>query len=86
MPIRFGKAIGMPTRNVALTNHQASFVERLVSTGSLGQQAEQDFVEILQWTTRTFGEGQGSEVDVLRLLDERMDLPQHWPAANDHSP
>lgn len=25
--------IGMPTRNVVLTNYQASFVERLVSTG-----------------------------------------------------
>jgi antitoxin ParD1/3/4 len=33
MPIQFSEEIGMPTRNVVLTNHQASFVERLVSTG-----------------------------------------------------
>jgi antitoxin ParD1/3/4 len=33
MPINLFKEISMPTRNVVLTNHQASFVERLVSTG-----------------------------------------------------
>jgi len=33
MPINPFKEISMPTRNVVLTNHQASFVERLVSTG-----------------------------------------------------
>lgn len=108
-------------------------------TVRLGQQAEQDYVEILQWTTKTFGEGQastyaetmalaiealeggldvldararddvqpgiwtlhvarqgraglvvfrvaGSDIDVLRLLHDSMDLPRHLPAANDHSP
>lgn len=29
-------------------------------TVRLGQQAEQDYVDILQWTTKTFGEGQAS--------------------------
>lgn len=29
-----------------------------VWTVRLGQQAEQDYVEILEWTTKTFGEGQ----------------------------
>jgi antitoxin ParD1/3/4 len=33
MPIHLSDEIGMPTRNVVLTNYQASFVERLVSTG-----------------------------------------------------
>lgn len=33
---------------------------RPVWTVRLGQQAEQDYVEILQWTTKTFGEGQAS--------------------------
>jgi antitoxin ParD1/3/4 len=33
MPINLSKKISMPTRNVLLTNHQASFVERLVNTG-----------------------------------------------------
>jgi antitoxin ParD1/3/4 len=33
MPMHFSEEIGMPTRNVVLTNYQASFVERLVSTG-----------------------------------------------------
>ena len=28
----------------------------------------------------------GSEIDVLRLLHDSMDLPRHLPAANDHSP
>ena len=110
-------------------------------TVRLGRQAEQDYVEILQWTTKTFGEGQasayaetmaraiealeegtdvlgakarddiqlgirtlhvarqggagrhfvgfrvaGSDIDVLRLLHDSMDLPRHLPAANDHSP
>jgi toxin ParE1/3/4 len=31
-----------------------------VWTVRLGRQAEQDYVEILQWTTKTFGEGQAS--------------------------
>jgi toxin ParE1/3/4 len=107
----------------------------------LGRQAEQDYVEILQWTTKTFGEGQastyaetmalaiealadgpdvlgararddiqrgirtlhvarqgragrhfvvfrasGSDIDVLGLLHDSMDLPRHLPAANEHSP
>ena len=107
----------------------------------LGQQAEQDYVEILQWTLKTFGEGQvstfaetlalaiaaleggpdilgararddiqtgirtlhvarqgragrhfvvfraaGSDIDVLRVLHDSMDLPRHLPAATDHSP
>jgi toxin ParE1/3/4 len=114
---------------------------RQVWTVRLGQQAEQDYVEILQWTTKTFCEGQantyaetmalaiealeggpdvlgakarddiqpgirtlhvarqgrtgrhfvvfrvvGSDIDVLRLLHDSMDLPRHLPAANDHSP
>ena len=114
---------------------------RQVWTVRLGQQAEQDYVEILQWTTKTFGEGQaityaetmalaiealeggpdvlgararddiqpgirtlhvarqgragrhfvvfrvaGSDIDVLRLVHDSMDLPRHLPAANDHSP
>jgi len=114
---------------------------RPVWTIRLGQQAEQDYVEILQWTVKTFGEGQASnyaetialaiealeggpdilgararediqpgiltlhvarqgragrhfvvfratesDIDVLRLLHDSMDLPRHWPAANDHSP
>jgi len=33
---------------------------RPVWTVRLAQQAEQDYVEILQWTTKTFGEGQAS--------------------------
>jgi antitoxin ParD1/3/4 len=33
LPINPSEEIGMPTRNVVLTNYQASFVERLVSTG-----------------------------------------------------
>lgn len=112
-----------------------------VWTVRLGRQAEQDYVEILQWTTKTFGEGQastyaetmaraiealeegpdalgararddiqpgirtlyvarqgragrhfvvfrvsGSDIDVLRLLHDSMDLPRHLPAANEHSP
>ena len=112
-----------------------------VWTVRLGRQAEQDYVEILRWTTKTFGEGQastyaetmaraiealeespdalgararddiqpgirtlhvarqgrtgrhfvlfrvaGSDIDVLRLLHDSMDLPRHLPAANDHSP
>ena len=111
-----------------------------VWTVRLGQQAEQDYVEILQWTAKAFGEGQastyaetiafaiealeggpdilgararediqpgirtlhvarqgragrhfvvfratGSDIDVLRLLHDSMDLPRHLPAANDHS-
>ncbi len=103
-----------------------------VWTVRLGQQAEQDFVDILQWTAKTFGEGQastyaetialaieslrdgpdilgararediqpgirtlhvarqgrvgrhfvvfravGSNMDVLRLLHDSMDLPRH---------
>jgi len=28
----------------------------------------------------------GSDIDVLRLLHDSMDLPRHLPAANDHSP
>ena len=114
---------------------------RQVWTVRLGQQAEQDYIEILQWTTKTFGEGQastyaetmalavealedgpdvigaiarddiqpgirtlhvarqgragrhfvvfrstGSDIDVLRLLHDSMDLPRHLPAGNDHSP
>jgi toxin ParE1/3/4 len=114
---------------------------RPVWTVRLGRQAEQDYIEILKWTTKTFGEGQastyaetmaraiealedgpdvlgararddiqpgirtlhvarlgragrhfvvfrvaGSNIDVLRLLDDSMDLPRHLPAANDHLP
>ncbi len=114
---------------------------RQVWTVRLGRQAEQDYIEILQWTTKTFGEGQasiyaetmalaiealvdgpevpgararddiqpgirtlhvarqgragrhfvvfrvaGSDIDVLRLLHDSMDLPRHLSAANDHSP
>ena len=114
---------------------------RQVWTFRLGQQAEQDFVDILQWTVKTFGERQartysetialaiealeggpdilgararediqpgirtlhvarqgragrhfvvfrstGSDIDVLRLLHDSMDLPRHLPAANDHLP
>lgn len=33
---------------------------RPVWTVRLGQQAEQDYVEILQWMVKTFGEGQAS--------------------------
>lgn len=33
---------------------------RPVWTVRLGRQAEQDYVEILLWTTKTFGEGQAS--------------------------
>ena len=33
---------------------------RPVWTVRLGRQAEQDYVEILQWTAKTFGEGQAS--------------------------
>jgi len=33
MPILLDQENGLPTRNVVLTTHQASFVERLVSTG-----------------------------------------------------
>ena len=33
---------------------------RSVWTVRLGRQAEQDYVEILQWTIKTFGEGQAS--------------------------
>jgi antitoxin ParD1/3/4 len=33
MPMHLVEEIGMPTRNLVLTNHQASFVQRLVSTG-----------------------------------------------------
>lgn len=110
-------------------------------TVRLGHQAEQDYVEILRWTAKTFGEGQahtyaetislaiealeggpdildvrerediqpgirtlhvarqgragrhfvvfraaGSNIDVLRLLHDSMDLPRHLPAANDHPP
>lgn len=106
-------------------------------TVRLGQQAEKDYVEILQWTTKTFGETQartyaetlalaieglscgpdivgtkarddiqsglrslhvarqgragrhfvvfrsvGSNIDVLRLLHESMDLPRHLPSEN----
>jgi len=112
-----------------------------VWTVRLGYQAEQDYVEILRWTVKTFGAGQassyaetivlaiealaggpdilgararediqpgirtlhvarqgragrhfvvfraaGSDIDVLRLLHDSMDLPRHLPAANDHSP
>jgi toxin ParE1/3/4 len=28
----------------------------------------------------------GSDIDVLRLLHDSMDLPRHLPGANDHSP
>ncbi len=114
---------------------------RPVWTVRLGRQAEQDYIEILQWTTKTFGEGQastyaetiaraiealedgpdvlgararddiqpgirtlhvarlgragrhfvvfrvaGSNIDVLRMLHDSMDLPRHLPAANDHLP
>ncbi len=114
---------------------------RQVWTVRLGQQAEQEYVEILQWTLKTFGEGQastyaetlaltiaaleggpdilgararddilpgirtlhvarqgragrhfvvfraaGSDIDVLRVLHDSMDLPRHLPAARDHSP
>ncbi len=106
---------------------------RKVWTVRLGQQAEQDYLEILQWTAKTFGEGQastyaetialaiealgdgpeilgararediqpgvrtlhvarqgragrhfvvfrstGSDIDVLRLLHDEMDLPRHF--------
>jgi toxin ParE1/3/4 len=102
----------------------------------LGQKAELDYVEILQWTAQTFGEGQastyaatialaiealeggpeitgaaarediqpgirtlhvarqgragrhfvvfratGSDIDILRLLHDSMDLPRHLPAS-----
>lgn len=114
---------------------------RPVWTVRLGQQAEQDYFEILQWTAKTFGEGQantyaetmaraiealedgpdvlgartrddiqpgirtlhiarqgragrhfvvfrvaGSDIDVLRLLHDSMELPRHLPATDDHSP
>jgi toxin ParE1/3/4 len=114
---------------------------RQVWTVRFGQQAEQDYVEILRWTVKTFGEGQastyaetialaiealeggpdilgararediqpgirtlhvarhgragrhfvvfrvaGSDIDVLRLLHDSMDLPRHLPAANDRVP
>jgi len=107
---------------------------RQVWTVRFGQQAEQDYVEILQWTVKTFGEGQastyaetialaiealeqgpyilgararedirpgirtlhvarqgragrhfvvfpaaGSDIDVLRLLHDSMDLATHIP-------
>ncbi len=106
---------------------------RKVWTVRLGQQAEQDYLEILRWTAKTFGEGQastyaetialaiealgdgpeilgararediqpgvrtlhvarqgragrhfvvfrstGSDIDVLRLLHDEMDLPRHF--------
>ncbi|MDI9332234.1 MAG: type II toxin-antitoxin system RelE/ParE family toxin [Alphaproteobacteria bacterium] len=114
---------------------------RQIWTVRLAQQADQDYVEILTWTVKTFGEGQastyaetmalaiealaegpdvlgararddiqpgirtlhvgrqgragrhfvvfrvtGSDIDVLRLLHDSMDLPRHLPAANDHTP
>lgn len=111
-----------------------------VWTIRLAHRAEQDYVEILQWTTKTFGEIQastyaetmalaiealedgpdvlgasarddiqpgirtlhvarlgragrhfvvfranGSDIDVLRLLHDSMDLSRHLPAANDRA-
>ena len=63
----------MPTRNVALTNHQAHVVEQLVSSGRYQnasevlreglrlieqREAELDYVEILSWTTKHFSKVQ----------------------------
>jgi toxin ParE1/3/4 len=108
---------------------------RQIWTVRLGRQAEQDYVEILQWTTKIFGKQQantyaetmaraiealedgpdvlgvrvrddiqpgirtlhvarqgfagrhfvvfrvtGSDIDILRLLHDSMDLPRHLPA------
>jgi toxin ParE1/3/4 len=48
-------------------------------TVRLGQQAEQDYVDILQWTTKTFGEGQASTYAetmalAIEALAERPDV------------
>ena len=40
----------------------------------LGQQAEQDYVEILQWTVKTFGEGQASNyAETIALAIEALE-------------
>ena len=71
---------------------------RPVWTVRLGRQAEQDYVEILQWTIKIFGIQQAGTYaetmaraieafedgpDVLRLLHDSMDLPRHLPAADE---
>jgi toxin ParE1/3/4 len=47
---------------------------RQVWTVRLGQQAEQDYVEILQWTVKTFGEGQASNyAETIALAIEALE-------------
>jgi hypothetical protein len=40
---------------------------RPVWTVRLGRQAEQDYVEILQWTTKTLGETPKPDMDLIRV-------------------
>jgi plasmid stabilization system protein ParE len=45
-----------------------------VWTVRLGQQAEQDYVEILQWTVKTFGEGQANNyAETIALAIEALE-------------
>ncbi len=45
-----------------------------VWTVRLGQQAERDFVEILQWTVKTFGEGQANNyAETIALAIEALE-------------
>ena len=46
-----------------------------VGTVRLGRQAEQDYIEILQWTTKTFGKGQASTyAETIALAIEALEL------------
>ena len=47
---------------------------RPVWTVRLGQQAEQDYVEILQWTVKTFGEDQANDyAETIALAIESLE-------------
>ena len=57
----------------------------------LGRQAEQDYLEILHWTTKTFGKGQARiyaeamarAIEALEDGPDVMDLPRHLPAVGE---
>ena len=47
---------------------------RQVWTVRLGQQAEQDYAEVLQWAVKTFGEGQASTyAETIALAKEALE-------------
>ena len=69
MPIPLTKDTPMPTRNVVLTEHQASLIERLVTSGRY-----QNASEVLREGLRMVEQREKEDANRLQALREAMEL------------